>query len=495
LAQDNPVAAIAAGALANAARQLRSDPAAAAALARDALKLEPQNLDAALVLAKALGAQGRFHEAIEILKPFAAPDAADPRILVELGGVLGRIGDMDRAAASYFRVLRRQPELVKVWLVYGHALKALGLRDAALGAYREAIRQQPSFGEAYWSIADLKTVRYSDDEIAAMRAQAALPGLEAQNRVHFEFALGKAMEDAADFAGAFAHVARANALHRDAHPYDHVRTEAFFARLKAVMTPALFAGREGCGAPAQDPIFVVGMMRSGSTLVEQILASHSLVEGTGELHHIAQIAHGLGSWENSQTGRSYPEALAALEPQALKALGEQYLSRARQHRRLGRARFVDKMPNNFLHVGLIHLILPNAKIVDVRRDVRACGWSCFAQHFAGGMPYLYDLDDIRRYYEDYVALMAHVDRVLPGLVHRVQYEDLVAEPERRIREMLEHCGLPFEPGCLDFHRTARAIHTPSSEQVRRPIFREGLEKWRSFEPWLGALGGDGGMRP
>jgi len=487
LAKDVSVAELVSAALANAARQLTSNPQFAAAQMREVLKLQPENLEAAIVLAKALRAQGRFHQAIEVLKPLAKADSADARVLLELGGSLGLTGDSGRAGACYLRVLRTQPELVKVWLVYGHALKALGRQEPALAAYREAIQRQPACGEAWWSIANLKTVRFSADDIAAMRAQLDSPELAPQDRVHFEFALAKALEDAGDHAEAFVHYERANALHRKSHPYDHARTRDFLARVKANSTPALVARHEGSGAQARDPIFIVGMLRSGSTLVEQILASHSAVEGTSELHHLAQIAHGLGSWEMQDDNPSYPEVLGELSAESLTALGEEYLSRAAQHRRLGRARFIDKMPNNFLHVGLIHLILPNAKIIDVRRDLRACGWSCFSQHFAGGLPYLYSLEDIRRYYDDYAGLMAHYDRVLPGRVHRVHYEELIADPERRIRELLDHCGLPFEPGCLDFHRNTRAVHTPSSEQVRQPISTEGLERWRRFEPWLAAL--------
>ena len=487
MAKEVSAEAIASAALSNAARLLASNPGACAAQAREVLKLQPGNVKATLLLAKALRAQGRFHQAIEVLKPFAKPDTADARVLLELGGTLGLIGDSGRAGACYLRVLRKQPELAKVWLIYGHALKALGRLEPALAAYREAIRRQPSFGEAWWSIANLKTVRFTDDEIAAMRAQLDDRDLPPQDRVHFEFALAKALEDSGEFAHAFAQYERANALHRKSHPYDHARTRDFFARIKANSTPELFARHEGSGAQARDPIFIVGMLRSGSTLVEQILASHSAVEGTSELHHIAQIARALGSWETQENKPSYLEVLSELPAERLTALGGEYLSRAAQHRRLGRAYFIDKMPNNFLHIGLIHLILPNAKIVDVRRDLPACAWSCFSQHVAGGLPYLYSLEDIRRYYEDYVDLMAHYDRVLPGRIHRVHYEELIADPERGIRALLAHCGLPFERACLDFHRNRRPVHTPSSEQVRQPIFREGLEKWRHFEPWLGAL--------
>ncbi len=487
MAKQISVAAIASSALARAARVLTTNPPVAAALAREVLKLQLENPDATLILAKALRAEGHFYGAIAALKPLSQSDAADIRILIELGGALDAIGETSRAGACYRRVLQRHPELANVWLVYGHVLKTLGKQREALAAYREAIARQPSLGEGYWSIANLKTVAFTPDEITAMREQLAKPELPPAERVNFEFALGKALEDVRDYADSFAHYERANALHRASHPYDHARTQGFFARLKATFTSELFAQHKGAGSPAHDPIFVVGMLRSGSTLVEQILASHSAVEATSELHHIAQLAHGLGPWEKQNGKRSYPEAVAALSPGELKALGERYLARAKQHRRLGRPYFIDKMPNNFVHIGFIQLILPHAKIIDVRRDPRACRWSCFTQHFARGMPYLYSLEDIERYYADYADLVAHYDAVLPERVYRVRYEDLVANPEAEIRRLLSHCGLPFEENCLAFHRTARAVHTPSSEQVRQPIFKDSLDRWRPYQPWLPPL--------
>jgi tetratricopeptide (TPR) repeat protein len=487
LAKEVPVAAIASSALVSAARVLTTNPPLAAALAREVLKLEPENPDAALILAKALRADGRFYDAITALKPLSQSDAADVRILLELGGVLAAIGETSRAGACHLRVLQRHPELAKIWLVYGHVLKTLGKQQEALAAYRKAIAREPSLGEGYWSIANLKTVRFKPDEIVAMRAQLAKPELSPAERVNFEFALGKALEDSCEYADSFAHYERANALHRASHAYDHTRTRDFFARLKATFTSELFALHRGLGSPAQDPIFVVGMLRSGSTLVEQILASHSAVEATSELHHIAQIAHGVGPWEKRKRKPGYPEAVTALVPDELKSLGEQYLARAKQHRRLGRLYFIDKMPNNFAHIGFIHLILPNAKIIDVRRDPRACGWSCFTQHFARGMPYLYSLEDIEQYYADYADLLAHYDAVLPERIYPLRYEDMVANPEAEIRRLLSYCGLQFEENCLAFHRTARAVHTPSSEQVRQPIFRAGLDRWRPYRSWLPPL--------
>jgi hypothetical protein len=269
--------------------------------------------------------------------------------------------------------------------------------------------------------------------------------------------------------------------------YDAENAATFMARLKWAFTPEFFAMHECAGCPAPDPIFVVGLPRSGSTLVEQILASHSRVEGTMELHDITVLSRSLGSWSLGDGEPAYPEILAALPPERFRALGEDYLSRTRLRRKLGRALFVDKMPNNFLQIGFIHLILPNAKIIDARRQPMGCCFSNFKQHFARGQAFSYDLESLGRYYRDYVELMAHFDAVLPGRVHRVFHENMVEDPEREIRTLLAYCGLPFEEACLNFHETDRAVRTASSEQVRRPIFREGVEQWRNYEPWLGPL--------
>ena len=301
------------------------------------------------------------------------------------------------------------------------------------------------------------------------------------------FALGKALEDAGEWAGSFEHYQAGNALRRERLSYDADETTAHVARSKALFTPAFFAGRSGAGSPAPDPIFVIGLPRSGSTLVEQILSSHSKVEGTMELPDIASIARRLGGERREGEEPAYPGVLADLTPEQLKALGEEYLERTRIQRKTGRPLFIDKMPNNFAHIGLIHLILPNAKIVDVRRHPLACCFSGFKQHFARGQGFTYDLTDIGRYYADYAALMAHVDAVLPGRAHRVIYEQLVEDPETEIRRLLAYCGLEFEPACLSFHETARPVRTASSEQVRQPLYRDGLDQWRHYEPWLGPL--------
>ncbi len=393
---------------------------------------------------------------------------------------LGRIGDFSAAAACLEAMLARFPTHGGVWANYGHILRALGRRGDCEAAYQKAIALGAPVGEAYWGLANLKTYKFEPADIAAMRAAAAnmRPG---DDRISLMFALGKALEDVRDYAGAFAAYNSGNLERRQALSYDHAEREDAVRRARAVFSPRFFGERQGYGANDQDPIFIVGMPRSGSTLVEQILASHSAVEGTMELVELLMIARRLG-----QVG-SFPEDLQGLTSESCRALGEEYLQRAQVFRKTTAPRFIDKMPNNFAQVGLIQLILPNARIIDVRRDPLACGFSNFKQHWATGQAFSYDLSDIGRYYRSYVELMSHFDTVLPGRVHRVIYEDLVAAPEVETRRLLAACGLSFEEGCLRFFENDRAVRTPSSEQVRRPVNRDGLDSWRPFEPWLEPL--------
>jgi hypothetical protein len=320
-----------------------------------------------------------------------------------------------------------------------------------------------------------------------MRSQLARSDLSADDRLHLHFALGKALEDAEQFAASFAHYAEANRLRRATIAYDATATTEYVRRVCAIFTAEFVEARRGWGCEAGDPIFVVGLPRSGSTLVEQILASHSAVEGTMELPDVLELARSLARRPGPAGAPDYPDVLARLDAEELRALGEDYLRRTRLHRRSGTPRFIDKMPNNWMHVGLIHLMLPNARIIDVRRDPMGCCFSCFKQHFASGQDFAYDLRDLGRYYRDYVDLMAHFDEVLPGRIHRVDYGALVQDTDAEVRRLLDHCGLPFDEACLRFYENERAVRTPSSEQVRSPIFRDALEQWRHYEPWLGPL--------
>lgn len=400
---------------------------------------------------------------------------------------LDRVGDYDRAVEVYRGLLDENPEQPKLWTSYGHALRAAGRQQDCVAAYRKCLEYAPETGEAWWGLADLKTFSFSDDEVEEMHRHLDRDGLSDDDRLHIGFALGKVLEDAGDFAGSFSHYAEANRLRRKSTPYDAARFTAQVQRSKALFTPDFFTGRAGCGSEAPDPIFIVGLPRSGSTLVEQILASHSAVEGTRELPNMGAIVRELGQSGAEPGEWKYPEVLAGLEPETFRALGERYLASTRIYRRTDRPMFVDKSPNNFADVGLIQLLMPNARIVDARRHPLACCFSSFKQHFASGQLFTYDLGDIGRFYRDYVSLMAHFDEVLPGRIHRVIYERLVDDTEAEIRALLEYCGLSFEERCLRFWETDRAVRTASSEQVRRPIDRAGLDHWRRFEPWLDPL--------
>ena len=400
---------------------------------------------------------------------------------------LGRIGEYEAAIELYGSVLQDHPGQPKVWMSYGHALKTVGRQAEAIEAYRRTLALAPQLGEAWWSLANLKTVSFSAADVAAMDAQLRRGDLTGEDRFHLEFALGKAREDAGDFEASFGSYARGNALRRRTLDYEADETTDQARRAQALFTPAFLAAHSGQGCPAPDPIFIVGLPRSGSTLVEQILASHSQVEGTQELPDIITLARRLGGRARKASEGRYPEALAELTAADLRSLGEEYMARAAPHRKLGRPFFIDKMPNNWAHLGLIQLILPNARVIDARRHPLGCGFSCFKQHFARGQGFTYDLTDIGRYYADYVALMAHFDAVLPGRVHRVIYEAMVADPEGQTRALLAACGLPFEDACLRFYENDRAVRTASSEQVRRPIFTDAADHWRNYDPWLAPL--------
>lgn len=421
----------------------------------------------------------RFQAALDQLDRLLARDAANPLFRQMKADVLGTIGESGQALAIFAALAAENPGRAECWIHYGHVLRAVGSHEESVAAYRRAITCRPACGLAYWSIANTKAAPFRDDEVAAMQAELAKPGVVGADRIHLGFALGKALEDRKLFAASFEQYAKANAALRLAVPYDADDAAGLVAKSKALFTPAFFASRKEAGCKAPDPIFVLSLPRSGSTLVEQILASHSQIEGAGELPDIQTLARRL-----RREPAGYPGALAGLDADALTALGEAYLESTRVHRKLGRPFFVDKKPANLHHIGLIHLILPHAKIVDVRRHPVACCLSGFKNHFTTARP---NLAEFGRFYRDYVALLAHFDAVLPGRIHRVIYEDLVADPEAETRKLLDHLGLPFEESCLRFYETRRAVLTPSSEQVRRPISAGAVDHWRNYEPWLGPL--------
>ncbi|MDB5681854.1 MAG: hypothetical protein JWO16_1659 [Sphingomonas bacterium] len=450
----------------------------AESLLRRAIELSPAFTAARANLALVLYRLNRPAEAIVQLERVATEDPDNPGHANLPAAARGRIGDFDEAILLYDRVLRDAPNQPRVWMSYGHMLKTVGRQQDGIDAYRRAIELMPALGEAWWSLANLKTVKFDDNDITAMTTALADPAISDEDRFHLDFALGKAFEDRAQAEPAFRHYAAGNALRKTRQVYDAEETARFVDRSIALFSAQFFGAGAGLGCDAPDPIFILGMPRAGSTLIEQILSSHSRVEGTTELPDIPALARRDGN---------YPEGVGHYTADTLRALGEEYLQRTRIQRRTDRPLFIDKLPNNWAHVPLIHLILPNARIIDARRHPLGCCFSNFKQHFARGQAFSYDLTSMGRYYRDYVRLMAHVDNVLPRRVHRVLYEDMVDHTEREVRALLAYCGLDFEPACLAFHETERAVRTASSEQVRQPIFREGTQGWRPFEPWLGPL--------
>ena len=465
----------------------REDYVEAERLLGEALRLAPGYGGARFALARILYAQQKPHPMLPLLERLLALEPRNVQYRALQARAYDLLGQNERALTILSSLLEEFPDNELAWVDYGHSLRTAGKLEEAISAYRRAARQRPACGQAWFSLANLKTFRFEPAEVATMRAQLADAALPDAERLQFEFALGKALEDERDYAGAFGHYARGNALRRAAVPYDRSRTTRLVDRSIALFTRDFLAARADFGARAPDPIFIVGLPRAGSTLIEQILASHSQVEGTRELPDVPGFALELGERDLPGQAPSYPQVLARFSREQLTALGERYLAQTRPHRLLGRPHFIDKMPNNFLHLGLIHLMLPNARIIDARRGALACGFANFKQHFQAGLWFSYDLADIGAYYRDYVRLMSHFDTILPGRVHRVQYERLVADLEGEVRRLLDYCGLPFEERCLRFNETERVVQTASSAQVRQPLYTDSLEQWRHFEPWLGPL--------
>jgi len=480
-----------------------TDVAAIRMLAEVAMRLG-RNEDAENLLARSLELSPSFHtarqnyalvlhrsnkpaEALEQIDRLLAHEPDNPGYRNLKAVVLCRIGDYEPAVDLYQQILKVYPKHPRIWMSYGHALKTAGHQDRAIEAYRRSLQLEPGSGEVWWSLANLKTFRFSAGDRSVMQRELAKSDLASEHRQHLEFALGKALEDDGEYEASFLHYQQGNDLRRATLAYSAKDTAARVARIKRGYTREFFEQRRGYGAVAADPIFIVGLPRAGSTLLEQILSSHSAVEGTMELPEITSITRELRGQGSAGQAMPYHDVLEAMDADELRALGERYLQHTRIQRKTDAPFFIDKMPNNFLHIGLIQLMLPNAKIVDARRHPLACCFSGYKQHFARGQSFTYSLDDIGRYYADYVELMAHFDEALPGRVHRVFYEDMVDDTETQVRRLLEYCELPFEDGCLRFFENKRAVRTASSEQVRKPIYREGVDHWRNYDPWLGPL--------
>jgi tetratricopeptide (TPR) repeat protein len=472
--------------LAEVAARLQRYPDAEALLAR-CLELAPSFSAARHHHAVVLHRQNKSAAALQEVDELLAKDPRHPGYSNLKAAILARIGELDESIEIYGAVLARHPAQPKIWMTYGHALKTKGREQEGVAAYKKSIELQPSLGEAYWSLANLKTAPFTEQDLESMRAQLASATISDEDRFHLNFAMGKALEDRGEYAESFEQYALGNRLRRTQISYRSEEMSAHVARVKALCTAAFFADRVSHGASAPDPIFIVGLPRAGSTLLEQILSSHSQVEGTMELPDIPAIAKTLSQRAKASGLEGYSAALATLSAQACAELGERYLSQTRIQRKTAAPFFIDKLPNNFAHIDLIQLALPHAKIIDARRHPLGCGFSGFKQHFARGQSFTYSLEDIGRYYRDYVELMAHFDAVLPGRVHRVIYESMIEDTDTEVRRLLDYCGLPFEEGCLRFYENARAVRTASSQQVRKPIFQEGVDHWRHFERWLGPL--------
>ncbi|MEO6103893.1 MAG: sulfotransferase [Pseudoxanthomonas sp.] len=484
-------------------KRLPTDIAAIRMLAEVAVRLG-RNEDAEHLLARCLELSPGFHaarqnlalvlhrsnqpeRALAEIEALLVVDPANPGYRNLKAVVLCRIGQYDTAIELYADLLATYPRNAKVWMSYGHALKTAGHQHRAIEAYRRSLEEAPGLGEVWWSLANLKTFRFTDEDLAAMQRELGRPDIDVEDRQHLEFAIGKALEDEGRYEDSFAHYRHGNELRRATVRYEADQTSARVARIRQSYTADFFQQRAGWGAADADPILIVGLPRAGSTLLEQILSSHSAVEGTMELPEITSITRALRSQGDADSTMPYHDVVESLEADALRALGERYLAHTRIQRRTGAPYFIDKMPNNFMHIGLVQLMLPNARIIDARRHPLACCFSGYKQHFARGQNFTYDLSDLGRYYSDYVELMAHFDQVLPGRVHRVIYERMVEDTEAEVRRLLDYCGLPFEDGCLRFFENTRAVRTASSEQVRKPIYREGMDHWRHFEPWLDPL--------
>jgi tetratricopeptide (TPR) repeat protein len=429
--------------------------------------------------------QGRTVEALPLIERLLAAEPDNNDFLMLKVGALQIAERHDEGLAIITQLISDHPDNADFWLLAGNQQRYIGHPREAIECYQRAIELRPQFGMAYWALSNLETFHPSSSHLENMQRQLELLPPASSDTTGLEFAVGRALEDRADFAAAFEHYARGNSGARASFNYDAKATTAFVQRFKATFTSGFFSARGAWGHAADDPIFIVGLPRSGSTLLEQILASHSRVEGTRELAYIPVIARELAG--APQTAARYPENLASLAKSGVEALAARYLANAQRHRRHGKPRFVDKMHGNFVSIGLLHLMFPRAAIIDSRRHPMASGFACYKQLFNPGMNFAYDLGELGLYYRDYVDLMEHVDAALPGRVYRLHYERLVTDTENEVRRILAYCQLPFEPECLRFYENRRVAQTISSEQVRRPIYSEGLDQWRHFEPWLGAL--------
>ncbi len=455
-------------------------------LLESCVEFYPNNTVVRFDYADVLYKRQKFAESLEQAEKLHNEDPTNLAFSMIMANCYVGAGNIEAALSIYNKVLQQTPDNPNVLLMLAHALKAVDKVDEAIAAYQKAYKSKPDFGDAFWSLANLKTYRFSDAEINIMQHRQTDEKTALVDRFHFCFALGKAFEDKKDYAVSMEYYQLGNSLKKQQSRYKSEHIDEEFQTQTDTCTSSLFALKKGSGNTAADPIFIVGLPRAGSTLLEQILSSHSQVDGTMELPNIASIVNKLNGRQRVDEEHRYPGNLHELSPELLAKIGEEYINSTQIYRQ-NAPYFIDKMPNNFRHIGLIHLILPNAKIIDARRHPMACCFSGFKQLFAEGQEFTYGQEEIGRYYKGYTKLMAHWEEVLPGRVLRVQYEDVVDDLDTQVKRILDYCGLPFEDACLEFHKTVRAVKTPSSEQVRQPIYKTGLEQWKNFEPYLGAL--------
>ena len=455
------------------------------------LQLAPDYRAARADYARVLLKRQKYLHSRKELETLLRLDPVNREYLKDYAAACVGLGDYEPIIRLYRELLAEAPqagpETADLHLWIAHSLKTIGRQQEAIEEYRAALAARPEFGDAWWSLANLKTYLFSPADIEHMRAAEAAPTTPPVDRYHLSFALGKACEDRGEFSESWGFYERGNALKHAENRYIPEITETNTRLQSAVCTREFFAARAGWGVPDPDPIFVVGLPRSGSTLIEQILASHSLVEGTQELADIQRIVLELRGRATDLENPRFPGVLAELGAEEFRKFGARYMEETRIYRRTGRPFFIDKMPNNFRYIGLIHLMLPNAKIIDARREPMACCFGNLKQLFSSGQEFSYSIDDIARYYRTYLELMRHWNVALPGRVLKVQHEEVVDDLESNVRRILDYCGLPFEPACLEFHKTERSVRTASSEQVRRPISREGVDQWRNYQPWLEPL--------
>lgn len=437
--------------------------------------------------AHALYKRHRYADSLEQLDQLLAIDPNNSAWLTMRAANLVEINEHGQAIPLFEKIIEKHPGNKQVYLSYGHALRAVGRVSEAISAYEACVSMDTGKGEAYWSLANLKTYRFDEEKIAQIEAALNDKGCEYRDYYHLLFALGKAREDRKEYRQAMLAYAKGNQVRGRAIPWSSRKFNADTGELIRFFNEQFFRQRQGVGCESVDPIFIVGLPRAGSTLIEQILSSHSLVEGTAELADIVALARKIAAKQRRSDSSQYPGALAVMPDAQFAELGRRYIESTSVQRVTGTPYFIDKMPNNFSHVGLIHLILPNARIIDARRHPMDCCFSGYKQLFASGQGFTYSQERIGNYYRDYIAMMDHWDAVLPGRVLRVQYEDVVADTETQVRRLLDYCQLPFESACLSFYENARTVRTASSEQVRQPIYRSGVGQWRPFNDWLEPL--------